>query len=87
MRQRYQAHEMCPPPTWKDKLLRGFNFGFSILSILLGIIFIAISIPNISTHGTEGMGAAMMVAYGGLAFIYGVNDLISSTHGYNIEIN
>ena len=87
MRQTYQADEMCPPPTLKDKLLRGCNFGFSILSILLGILYIVTCVPGLIGHGAVRMGAAMMVAYGGLAFIYGINDLITTSNGYNTNIN
>lgn len=79
--------EMCPPPTWKDSLLRGCNFLFSILSIILGLFLVAICIPGFFFDTVSILGSAMTLAYGGLAFLYGVNDLITTSQGYNMNIS
>lgn len=83
----YAANQMYPEASWKDKLLRGCNFGFAILSIILGIVYICFYVPGLLMHGSNLMGSAMLVAYGGLAFIYGINDLTTSIKGYNTNIN
>ena len=74
----FKANQMYPPATWKDKLFRGSNIGFAIISIVLGIIYIGMYIPGLLSHGTYLMGSTMFIAYGGLALIYGINDLTTT---------